>query len=59
MSLIEAFDEGETGATIEERLDVKTLAAVLMNFDADFKNNYMETMNALQVIGAPSCALTN
>ena len=36
VSRIEAFDEEEMGATIEERLAVETLAAVLMNFDADF-----------------------
>ncbi|XP_015169534.1 uncharacterized protein [Solanum tuberosum] len=32
----EVFDEKEMGATIEERLTVETLAAVLMYFEADF-----------------------
>uniref|UniRef100_M1DA48 Integrase core domain containing protein n=1 Tax=Solanum tuberosum TaxID=4113 RepID=M1DA48_SOLTU len=43
-----AFDEEEMGTTIEERLAVETLAAVLMNFEADFWTDYMETMNVLQ-----------
>ncbi|XP_049406255.1 uncharacterized protein LOC125869898 [Solanum stenotomum] len=46
------FDEEEMGATIEERLDVETLAAVLMNFEADFRSDYVETVNALQGMGA-------
>ena len=44
------------GATIKERLAVETLAAVLMNFDADFRSDYVETMNALQGMGAHSYA---
>uniref|UniRef100_M1DN90 Integrase core domain containing protein n=1 Tax=Solanum tuberosum TaxID=4113 RepID=M1DN90_SOLTU len=48
----EAFDEEEMGATIEERLVVETLAALLMNFEADFQTDYVETINALQGMGA-------
>uniref|UniRef100_M1DM53 Integrase core domain containing protein n=1 Tax=Solanum tuberosum TaxID=4113 RepID=M1DM53_SOLTU len=44
----EAFEEGDMGATIEERLAVETLAAVLMNFEAGYQTDYMETVNALQ-----------
>ncbi|XP_049382868.1 uncharacterized protein LOC125847253 [Solanum stenotomum] len=47
VSAIEAFDEEEMGTTIEERLTVETLVAVLMNFEADFRTNYVETVNAL------------
>uniref|UniRef100_M1DJR3 Integrase core domain containing protein n=1 Tax=Solanum tuberosum TaxID=4113 RepID=M1DJR3_SOLTU len=36
---------------IEERMVVETLAAMLMNFDADFWSDYIETVNALQVRG--------
>ncbi|XP_049372553.1 uncharacterized protein LOC125837492 [Solanum verrucosum] len=46
------FDEEKMGATIEKRLDVETLAAVLMNFEADFRSDYVETVNALQGMGA-------
>ncbi|XP_049366950.1 uncharacterized protein LOC125831852 [Solanum verrucosum] len=47
VSAIEAFDEEEMGTTIEERLTVETLVVVLMNFEADFRTNYVETVNAL------------
>lgn len=52
VSAIEALDEGEMRATIAERLAVKTLAAVLMNFQADYGTDYAETVNALQGMGA-------
>ncbi|XP_015165371.1 uncharacterized protein [Solanum tuberosum] len=48
MSAIEVFDKEDMGATIEKRLVVETLAAVLMNFEAAFWTNYVDTMNALQ-----------
>uniref|UniRef100_M1DH23 Integrase core domain containing protein n=1 Tax=Solanum tuberosum TaxID=4113 RepID=M1DH23_SOLTU len=44
VSAIEAFDEEEMGATIEERLAVETLAVVLMNFEANFRTDYVETV---------------
>ncbi|XP_049382750.1 uncharacterized protein LOC125847086 [Solanum stenotomum] len=47
VSPIEAFDEEEMGATIEERLAVETLVAVLMNFEVDFRTDYVEIVNAL------------
>ncbi|XP_015158637.1 uncharacterized protein [Solanum tuberosum] len=56
MAAIEVFDEEEIGATIEERLAVETLTAVLMNFEADFRSDYVETVNALQVMGAHAYA---
>ncbi|XP_049406274.1 uncharacterized protein LOC125869920 [Solanum stenotomum] len=42
------FDEEEMRATIEERLAIETLAAVLINFEGDFWTDYVETVNALQ-----------
>ncbi|KAK4706676.1 hypothetical protein R3W88_033776 [Solanum pinnatisectum] len=56
VSAIDTFDEGEMGATIEERLAVKTLAVVLMNFEADYWADYVETVNALRGMGARSYA---
>ncbi|XP_049381207.1 uncharacterized protein LOC125845709 [Solanum stenotomum] len=53
---IEAFDEGEMRATNEERLEVETLAAMLINFEIDFRTNYVETLNALQGMGERSYA---
>ena len=47
VSAIEVCDEEEMGATIEERLAVKTLAAVLIYFEDNIRSHYMETMNAL------------
>ncbi|XP_049357011.1 uncharacterized protein LOC125821648 [Solanum verrucosum] len=47
VSTIEVFDEEEMGVTIEERLAVETLVVVLMNIEADFCSDYVETMNAL------------
>uniref|UniRef100_M1D8Z6 Integrase core domain containing protein n=1 Tax=Solanum tuberosum TaxID=4113 RepID=M1D8Z6_SOLTU len=43
----DVFDEEESGASIEERFVGGTLEAVLMNFEADFGNDYVETKNAL------------
>ncbi|XP_049394663.1 uncharacterized protein LOC125858947 [Solanum stenotomum] len=48
VSTIEAFDEGEMGVTIKERLAVEILEAMLMNFEAVFRTNYVETVNAFQ-----------
>ncbi|KAK4721305.1 hypothetical protein R3W88_011538 [Solanum pinnatisectum] len=55
VSAIAVFDEEEMGATIEERMSIETLAA-LMNFEADFRSDYVETVNALQGMGAHSYA---
>uniref|UniRef100_M1DMX4 Integrase core domain containing protein n=1 Tax=Solanum tuberosum TaxID=4113 RepID=M1DMX4_SOLTU len=54
LNLKEVVDEEEMGATIEERLVVQTLAAVLMNFEADFRDDYVETVNVLEGMGAHS-----
>jgi len=54
VSAIDVFEEEEMGATIEERLAVETLAAALMNYEADFRSDYVETVNALQGMGAHS-----
>ncbi|KAK4726944.1 hypothetical protein R3W88_031861 [Solanum pinnatisectum] len=40
--------------TIEERMAVESLEAVLINFDADFQSDYIETVNASQGTGAHS-----
>uniref|UniRef100_M1DM15 Integrase core domain containing protein n=1 Tax=Solanum tuberosum TaxID=4113 RepID=M1DM15_SOLTU len=45
---IDVFEKEEMGETIEERLAVETLTALLMNFEADFWSDYVETMNTLQ-----------
>ncbi|KAK4706812.1 hypothetical protein R3W88_033630 [Solanum pinnatisectum] len=41
-------------ALVDERLVVKTLAALLMNFEAYFRTDYMETKNSLHGMGAHS-----
>ncbi|XP_015162309.1 uncharacterized protein [Solanum tuberosum] len=56
VSVIEVFYEEEMGATIEERLVVEILVAVIMNFEADFWSDYVETVNALQGMGAHTYA---
>uniref|UniRef100_M1DJH7 Uncharacterized protein n=1 Tax=Solanum tuberosum TaxID=4113 RepID=M1DJH7_SOLTU len=57
LNLKEVFYEEEMGASIEERLAVETLIVLLMNFEADFRSNYVETVNALQVfIAFTDCA---
>ncbi|KAK4709767.1 hypothetical protein R3W88_004280 [Solanum pinnatisectum] len=53
---IEVFDERELKAAIEERFVVETLAAVLMNFEEDFWDDYVETLNSLQGMGSHSYA---
>ncbi|KAK4715892.1 hypothetical protein R3W88_014230 [Solanum pinnatisectum] len=57
VSVIAVFDEEEIGETIEERMTVETLVAMMMNFEADFRSDYVETANALQGMGAHSYAL--
>jgi len=54
VSAIEVFEEEKMGATIEERLVVKTLVVVLMNFEADFQTDYVETINTVHGMGAHS-----
>jgi len=56
VSAIEVFDEEEIGATIQDRMVVETLVAVLMNFEVDLRCDYVETVNALQGLGAHSYA---
>ncbi|XP_015170077.1 uncharacterized protein [Solanum tuberosum] len=56
VSAIEVVADEEMRVPIEERMAVETLAAVLMNFDVDFKFDYVETVNALQGIGSQSYA---
>ncbi|KAK4733890.1 hypothetical protein R3W88_008151 [Solanum pinnatisectum] len=56
VSMIEVFYEEEMGATIVKKLSIETLAEILMNFKADFQSDYVESMNALQGMGAHSYA---
>ncbi|KAK4713595.1 hypothetical protein R3W88_019502 [Solanum pinnatisectum] len=56
VSLIEVVNEEGMRVPIDARMAVETLAAVLMNFDADFWSDYIETVNALQGMGAHSYA---
>ncbi|KAK4726836.1 hypothetical protein R3W88_031753 [Solanum pinnatisectum] len=56
VSAIEVVADEDMMVSIEERMDVETLAVVLMNFDADFQSNYIEIVNALQGMGAHSYA---
>ncbi|KAK4729916.1 hypothetical protein R3W88_022904 [Solanum pinnatisectum] len=56
ISAIEMVTNEDMRVPIQERMAVKTLAAVLMNFDADFRSDYVETVNALQGMGAHSYA---
>ncbi|KAK4723996.1 hypothetical protein R3W88_026775 [Solanum pinnatisectum] len=56
VSAIDAFDEEVMEVTIEERLAVETLAVVLMNFEMDFRTDYVKIVNALQGMGAHSYA---
>ncbi|XP_049368160.1 uncharacterized protein LOC125833044 [Solanum verrucosum] len=57
ISAIEVVTEEDMRVPIKERIVVEILAAVLMNFDADFRFDYVETVNALQGMGAHSYAL--
>ncbi|KAK4737631.1 hypothetical protein R3W88_001328 [Solanum pinnatisectum] len=56
VSTVEVVNKEEMRVPIEERMVVETLAAVLMNFEVDFQSDYVETVNALQGMGAQSCA---
>uniref|UniRef100_M1DH28 Integrase core domain containing protein n=1 Tax=Solanum tuberosum TaxID=4113 RepID=M1DH28_SOLTU len=56
LSAMEVFDEEEIGPTIEDKLAVETLAVVLMNFETDFRSDYVETVNALHGNGEHSYA---
>ncbi|XP_049382699.1 uncharacterized protein LOC125847034 [Solanum stenotomum] len=56
VSAIEMVVDEDIRVPIEERMTVETLVAVLMNFDVDFQSDYIETVNALQRIGAHSYA---
>ncbi|KAK4709886.1 hypothetical protein R3W88_004399 [Solanum pinnatisectum] len=47
VSAIEVVADKDMRVPIEERMPVETLAAKLMNFDADFRSDYVETVNAL------------
>ncbi|XP_049357042.1 uncharacterized protein LOC125821699 [Solanum verrucosum] len=48
--VVEVVNKEEMRVPTEERMDVETVAAVLMNFKADFWSDYVETVNALQGI---------
>ncbi|KAG5630658.1 hypothetical protein H5410_002375 [Solanum commersonii] len=50
------IDEGDLEAAIEERFIVETLASVIMNFEKDFRDDYMETLNSLLGMGSHSYA---
>ena len=52
VSTIEVVSDDDLRTPIEERIVVKTLTAVLINFDAHFWSDYRETVNALQGMGA-------
>ncbi|KAK4718859.1 hypothetical protein R3W88_017197 [Solanum pinnatisectum] len=56
VSAIEVVADEEMRVPIEEKMAVETLAAVLMNFDVDFRYDYVETVNALQGMEAHSYA---
>ncbi|XP_049400065.1 uncharacterized protein LOC125864194 [Solanum stenotomum] len=56
ISAIEVVADEDMKVPIEERMAVETLAAVLMNFDDDFRSDYVETVNALHGMGAHSFA---
>lgn len=47
VSAIEIFDEEEMRETIDEKLTVTTILAVLVNFESGFQCDYVETVNAL------------
>ncbi|KAG5615365.1 hypothetical protein H5410_015189 [Solanum commersonii] len=48
VSPIEVVVDRDMRAPIEERMAVETLATVLMNFDDDFRSNYVETQTQVQ-----------
>ncbi|XP_049410609.1 uncharacterized protein LOC125873801 [Solanum stenotomum] len=48
ITAIEMVTDEDMRVPIEERMVVETLTAVLMNFDVDFRSDYVETVNALQ-----------
>ncbi|XP_015169052.1 uncharacterized protein [Solanum tuberosum] len=49
VSTIDIVDKGDLEASIdEERFDVDTHAAVIMNFYKDLRDDYVETLNVLQ-----------
>lgn len=54
VSAIPVFGEQEMRVSIEERIVVETLDEVLMNFEAHFSSDYVETINVLQGMGAYS-----
>ncbi|KAK4715890.1 hypothetical protein R3W88_014228 [Solanum pinnatisectum] len=56
VSTIEVVSDEEIRVPIEERMVVETLAAVLMNFEDDFRSDYIEIVNALQGMGTHSYA---
>lgn len=49
-SAMEVVAEDNLRVPIEERIAVQIIAALLMNFDADFRSYQGETVNALQGI---------
>ncbi|XP_049356997.1 uncharacterized protein LOC125821622 [Solanum verrucosum] len=57
VSAMEVVDDEDMRVPIKERMAVETLATVLMNFDAGFHSDYIESINVLQGMGAHSYAL--
>ena len=57
VSAMEVVAENNLRVPIEERIAIEIIAALLMNFDADFRSDYGETVNALQGIEEHSYAL--
>ncbi|KAK4726806.1 hypothetical protein R3W88_031723 [Solanum pinnatisectum] len=53
---INVIDEGDLEAAIEEKFTVETLEPVIMSFEEDFRDHYLETLNALQGMGSHSYA---
>lgn len=54
VSAIEVIVDKYMTVTIEDRMSVETLAAMLMNFDANFLSNYLKTVNAFYGIRSHS-----
>lgn len=50
--MINIVDEGVIEVSMEERVAIKTLTAVMMNFDGDNIEYYEETVNALSGMGS-------
>lgn len=47
VSVLDTVKEEVIEVSIDERLEVETLAVIIMNFDEDLRSNFAETMNVL------------